>query len=198
MGKLVDGVWQKRPVGGGDSSGRFVRTTTTFRNWITSDGAPGPSGEGGFQAEAGRYHLYVSYACPWAHRTLIFRKLKGLENLISVSAVHPDMLDEGWTFETDFPGATGIFEQTTRLIVVISAAHERDRNEIHLQFGGQLYVRAIFVRQRRRRQAAALAIDSLVVRENTTDDDGRVDPRPFDIIDAEFDLTIVQEQDVTR
>jgi putative glutathione S-transferase len=107
VGKLVDGVWQTRPVGGGDSSGRFVRTTTTFRNWITSDGAPGPSGEGGFQAEAGRYHLYVSYACPWAHRTLIFRKLKGLENLISVSAVHPDMLDEGWTFETDFPGATG-------------------------------------------------------------------------------------------
>jgi putative glutathione S-transferase len=107
LGKLVEGTWQKRGVGGGDSSGRFVRSTTSFRNWITPDGAPGPSGEGGFPAEAGRYHLYVSYACPWAHRTLIFRKLKGLEDLISVSVVHPDMLDEGWTFETDFPGATG-------------------------------------------------------------------------------------------
>lgn len=107
MGKLVDGTWQKRSVGGGDSSGRFVRSTTSFRNWITPDGAPGPSGEGGFPAEAGRYHLYVSYACPWAHRTLIFRKLKGLEDMISVSVVHPDMLDEGWTFETDFAGATG-------------------------------------------------------------------------------------------
>ena len=107
MGKLVEGTWQKRGVGGGDSSGRFVRSTTSFRNWITPDGAPGPSGEGGFPAEAGRYHLYVSYACPWAHRTLIFRKLKGLEDLISVSVVHPDMLDDGWTFETDFPGATG-------------------------------------------------------------------------------------------
>ena len=107
LGKLVDGSWQKRSVGGGDSSGRFVRSTTSFRNWITPDGAPGPSGEGGFPAEAGRYHLYVSYACPWAHRTLIFRKLKGLEDLISVSVVHPDMLDDGLTFETDFPGATG-------------------------------------------------------------------------------------------
>ncbi|MEM7491163.1 MAG: glutathione S-transferase family protein, partial [Pseudomonadota bacterium] len=77
------------------------------RNWITADGAPGPSGEGGFAAEAGRYHLYVSLACPWAHRALIFRKLKGLEDLIGVSAVHPDMLSDGWTFETDDHGATG-------------------------------------------------------------------------------------------
>lgn len=107
LGKLVDGVWQKTAVGGADASGRFVRSETKFRNWITPDGAPGPTGEGGFAAEAGRYHLYVSYACPWAHRTLIFRKLKGLDDLISVSVVHPDMLDEGWTFDADFPGATG-------------------------------------------------------------------------------------------
>jgi putative glutathione S-transferase len=78
-----------------------------FRNWITADGAAGPTGDGGFKAEAGRYHLYVSYACPWAHRTLIFRALKGLTDLIDVSVVHPDMLDDGWTFADDYPGATG-------------------------------------------------------------------------------------------
>lgn len=107
MGRLNNGKWEQSSVGSGDSSGRFVRSTTTFRNWITPDGSAGPSGEGGFPAEAGRYHLYVSYACPWAHRTLIFRALKGLEDLITVSVVHPDMLDDGWTFDTDFPGATG-------------------------------------------------------------------------------------------
>lgn len=107
MGKLVDGKWQVKTVGGGDASGRFVRSTTSFRNWITPDGAPGPSGSGGFAAEAGRYHLYVSYACPWAHRTLILRRLKGLDDLISVAVVHPDMMEDGWSFRTDFPGATG-------------------------------------------------------------------------------------------
>ncbi|MFT5743471.1 MAG: putative glutathione S-transferase, partial [Paracoccaceae bacterium] len=78
-----------------------------FRNWITADGSAGESGEGGFEAQSGRYHLYVSYACPWAHRTLIFRALKGLEDHITVSAVHPYMLSGGWTFETDFDDATG-------------------------------------------------------------------------------------------
>ena len=84
-----------------------MRSTAKFRNWVTADGRPGPSGEGGFEAEAGRYHLYVSLACPWAHRTLIFRVLKGLEDLIDVSVVHPDMLGDGWTFSNDYPGATG-------------------------------------------------------------------------------------------
>ena len=107
MGELIDGTWYTDSVGAGDSDGNFVRKPVTFRNWITADGEPGPSGEGGFEAEAGRYHLYVSYACPWAHRTLIFRALKGLEDLITFSVVHPDMLADGWTFETDFPGATG-------------------------------------------------------------------------------------------
>lgn len=107
MGQLVDGVWHDVWYDTKKSGGAFVRSTAKFRNWITPDGAPGPSGKGGFAAEKGRYHLYVSYACPWAHRTLIFRALKGLEDFITVSVVHPDMLSEGWTCETDFPGATG-------------------------------------------------------------------------------------------
>ena len=107
MGQLVDGVWQDVWYDTKKTDGKFVRSTAKFRNWITPDGSAGPSGEGGFKAEAGRYHLYVSYACPWAHRTLIFRSLKDLEDLITVSVVHPDMLSEGWTFSDDYPGATG-------------------------------------------------------------------------------------------
>lgn len=107
MGFLKDGVWHDRWYDTKSTGGRFKRTTTAYRNWITADGAPGPSGKGGFKAESGRYHLYVSHACPWAHRTLIFRALKGLRDHISVSVVHPDMLKDGWTFRTDFPGATG-------------------------------------------------------------------------------------------
>jgi putative glutathione S-transferase len=84
-----------------------VRKDSQFRNWITPDGQPGISGEGGFTAEKDRYHLYVSYACPWAHRTLIFRKLKNLEEFISVSVVHPFMDNHGWDFKDDYPGATG-------------------------------------------------------------------------------------------
>ena len=107
MGQLIEGVWKDEWYDTKKTGGKFVRSNASFRNWITPDGAPGPSGEGGFPAEAGRYHLYVSYACPWAHRTLIFRKLKALEDLISVSVVHPDMLSDGWTFDTGFEGATG-------------------------------------------------------------------------------------------
>ena len=107
MGKLIDGKWSTQGYDTASTGGAFRRSEASFRNWITPDGAPGPSGIGGFPAEAGRYHLYVSYACPWAHRTLVFRAIKGLEDLITVSVVHPDMLDDGWTFRTDFPGATG-------------------------------------------------------------------------------------------
>ena len=106
MGLLIDGVWHDKWYDTSKTGGAFERTTTTFRNWITPDGAPGPSGKGGFKAEADRYHLYVSYACPWAHRTLILRALKGLESLIGVSAVHPDMGSDGWTFAADFSGTT--------------------------------------------------------------------------------------------
>ncbi|MGB5865532.1 MAG: glutathione S-transferase family protein [Sulfitobacter sp.] len=107
MGLLIDGQWHDTWYDTKDSGGAFKRQDAKFRNWITADGSPGPTGEGGFEAEAGRYHLYVSHACPWAHRTLVFRAIKELTGLIDVSAVHPDMLDQGWTFETGFEGATG-------------------------------------------------------------------------------------------
>lgn len=107
MGLLIDGRWTDQWYDTSATGGAFERSEASFRNWVTEDGAPGSSGEGGFKAESGRYHLYVSYACPWAHRALIFRALKGLENHISVSAVHPDMLENGWEFRTDFDGATG-------------------------------------------------------------------------------------------
>jgi putative glutathione S-transferase len=107
MGQLVDGKWQDTWYDTGATGGAFVRSTTTFRNWITPDGTAGSSGGAGFRAESGRYHLYVSNACPWAHRALIFRALKGLEPHVGVSVVHPDMLGEGWTFDTGFAGATG-------------------------------------------------------------------------------------------
>ncbi len=107
MGLLVDGEWQDKWYDTKSSDGKFERAAAKFRNWITEDGSAGPSGEAGFKAESGRYHLYVSLACPWAHRTLIFRELKGLAAHIDVSVVHPDMLGEGWTFETDKKGATG-------------------------------------------------------------------------------------------
>ena len=107
MGQLVDGQWHDVWYDTKKTGGAFKRSTAAFRNWITADGSAGPSGKAGFEAESGRYHMYVSYACPWAHRALVFRKLKGLENHISVSAVHPDMLSDGWTFETDDHGATG-------------------------------------------------------------------------------------------
>lgn len=107
MGQLVDGKWNDVWYDTKATGGAFERSTTAFRNWVTPDGSAGPSGKGGFAAQGGRYHLYVSYACPWAHRSLIFRSLKGLQAHIDVSVVHPDMLSDGWTFETDFPGATG-------------------------------------------------------------------------------------------
>ena len=101
MGLLVDGKWVDQWYDTKSSGGKFVRSAAQFRNWITADGSAGESGKAGFKAESGRYHLYVSMACPWAHRTLIFRALKGLTDHIEVSAVHPDMLDQGWTFEKD-------------------------------------------------------------------------------------------------
>jgi len=99
MGLLVDGVWRDQWYDTAAKGGRFVRPHTTFRSWVTRDGTAGPSGTAGFAAAPGRYHLYVSLACPWAHRTLIMRALKGLEDLVSISVVHWRMLEHGWTFE---------------------------------------------------------------------------------------------------
>jgi putative glutathione S-transferase len=98
LGLLIDGVWRDQGYDTTSTGGRFVRRDSPFRNWVTPDGAAGPTGRGGFAAEPGRYHLYVSLACPWAHRTLIFRALKGLETAIGVSIVNWLMAENGWTF----------------------------------------------------------------------------------------------------
>ena len=98
MGLLVRGEWRDEWYDTDSTGGEFVRQDAAFRNWVTRDGSAGPSGKAGFAAAPGRYHLYVSLACPWAHRTLIFRALKGLEDAISVSTVHPHMLEHGWEF----------------------------------------------------------------------------------------------------
>ena len=99
MSLLVDGKWQDKWDNADENDGRFIRKDSQFRSWITPDGSPGPTGEGGFKAEPNRYHLYVSYACPWANRTLIMRKLKGLEEMISVSVVNPYRDEQSWNFK---------------------------------------------------------------------------------------------------
>ena len=106
MGMLVNGQWQDVWYDTRSSGGRFVREDAHFRNWVSAEGSAGPEGEDGFKAEPGRYHLYVSLACPWAHRTLIVRALKGLQELIGVSVVSPIMLDQGWTYNRE-EGSTG-------------------------------------------------------------------------------------------
>jgi glutathionyl-hydroquinone reductase len=105
MGMLVEGKWEDVWYDTKKSKGHFKRSESQFRNWVTADGSAGPNGKGGFRAEAGRYHLYVSYACPWAHRTLIFRKLKKLEEAITVSVVDYHMGENGWEFR-DREGGT--------------------------------------------------------------------------------------------
>ncbi len=107
MGLLVEGIWQDQWYDTKSTGGAFERSAAKFRNWVTTDGSAGPSGTSGFKAESGRYHLYVSFACPWAHRTLIFRALKDLTDHIDISVVHPDMMSDGWELKADYPGATG-------------------------------------------------------------------------------------------
>jgi glutathionyl-hydroquinone reductase len=140
MGLLVNGVWTDERNDTDSTAGRFVRATTRFRNWVTVDGDAGPSGDGGFAAARGRYHLYVSLACPWAHRTLIFRKLKRLENAISVSVVEPLMGSEGWVF-----GASGATTDT--------ANGKAKLSEIYLladpHFSGRVSVPVLWDKKRR-------------------------------------------------
>ena len=107
MGQLINGIWISDDKKITASDGSFQRVDMEFRNWITTDGRAGPTGTGGFAAESGRYHLYAADACPWAHRTRLFREIKGLTDHITLDIVHPDMMDDGWTFASDFPGATG-------------------------------------------------------------------------------------------
>ena len=122
MGLLIEGTWHDQWYDTSKSSGAFVRSESQFRHWVTPDGAAGPSGTGGFKAESGRYHLYVSLACPWAHRTLIFRKLKKLEQHISVSIVDPHMLVDGWSFTGNLNSDLDELNQCTYLHQVYTQA----------------------------------------------------------------------------
>ena len=125
MGYLLDGHWHEEAPSN-DASGRFVREASRFHHCVTPDGAAGPTGEGGFPAEAGRYHLYVSLACPWAHRTLIFRKLKKLEDVIGVSVVDAIMGPEGWVFSHapgTIPDAAEGKERLSEIYLLASASY---------------------------------------------------------------------------
>ena len=122
MGLLVDGVWKDQWYDTKSTGGKFKRSESAFRHWITADGSAGPSGEAGFKAEAGRYHLYVAHACPWAHRALIFRKLKGLERMISLSVVNPLMLENGWSFEPGYKVTPDPIHQAEYMHQVYTAA----------------------------------------------------------------------------
>ena len=119
MGQLIDGVWVKGSVSTNDQKGSFKRASSVFRNKISSNHST-------YLPETNRYHLYVSYACPWAHRTLIFRKLKNLESHISVDYVHPDMLEMGWSFEKNFPGTSGDSLHNKRYVHEIYQLSDKD------------------------------------------------------------------------
>ena len=119
MGQLIDGVWVKGSVSSNDQKGSFKRASSVFRNKISSNHST-------YLPETNRYHLYVSYACPWAHRTLIFRQLKNLESHISVDYVHPDMLDMGWSFEKNFPGTSGDSLHNKRYVHEIYQLSDKD------------------------------------------------------------------------
>ncbi len=140
MGLLVDGKWRDTWYDTDKSDGRFERSQSRFRNWVTRDGEPGPDGEGGFKAQPGRYHLYVSLACPWAHRTLIFRLLKGLESMIDVSVVNWLMGEEGWTFEPGPGVVPDSINDARRLYQVYLAADP--------QYSGRVTVPVLWDRER--------------------------------------------------
>jgi len=141
VGFLIDGVWRAEDRRAASPDGRFQRRESPFRNWVTPDGSPGPSGEGGFAAEPHRYHLYVSLACPWAHRTLIFRALKRLEEMIGVSVTHWRMAENGWTFEE----GPGVVPDTVNGASFLHEIYTRaDR-----AFSGRVTVPVLWDKQRR-------------------------------------------------
>jgi putative glutathione S-transferase len=141
MGLLVEGRWTEQGDDTAATGGRFVRSVTRFHNWVTTDGSAGPSGEGGFKAEPGRYHLYVSLACPWAHRTLIFRTLKKLQDVISLSVVEPVQRREGWEFGSDSDATSDTANGTRRLADVYLLTDRR--------FTGRVSVPVLWDKQRR-------------------------------------------------
>ncbi|MCP4318757.1 MAG: glutathione S-transferase family protein [Hyphomicrobiales bacterium] len=141
MGMLVDGVWQDVGYDTKENRGRFKRAEAQFRNWVTPDGSAGPSGKDGFEAESGRYHLYISYACPWAHRTLIFRKLKGLEQHISLSIVHYLMGSSGWEFHDRDGGTADTLQGFDHMWQIYTAA---DR-----AYGGRVTVPVLWDKKRK-------------------------------------------------
>ncbi len=122
MGLLIEGTWHDKWYDTKSSAGKFIREDAQFRNWITEDGDPGPTGTGGFKAERDRYHLYLSLACPWAHRTLIFRTLKGLGDIIGITVVHPHMLENGWQLEATEDSADDFVDGFRYLHQVYTAA----------------------------------------------------------------------------
>jgi putative glutathione S-transferase len=140
LGALVDGVWQD-DLPHNIVGGRFVRRESQFRNWVTADGAPGPSGEGGFRAAPGRYHLYVSLSCPWAHRTFILRKLKGLEGLVSASTAGWDNRAEGWSF---VPGP-GVIPDTVNGVRLLHEVYTKAKSA----YTGRVTVPVLWDRERR-------------------------------------------------
>jgi putative glutathione S-transferase len=138
---LIDGVWRDQWYDTAESGGRFLRPRSPFRHWVTPDGSAGPSGDAGFRAEPGRYHLYVSLACPWAHRTLIMRALKGLESLVSLSVVHWRMREHGWTFDAG-PGVIPDPELGARYLYQVYQAADS-------HFTGRVTTPVLWDRQRR-------------------------------------------------
>jgi putative glutathione S-transferase len=125
MGLLINGTWHDQWYDTTSSKGNFQREAAKIRHWITKDGSSGPTGDSGFKAESNRYHLYVSLACPWAHRTLIFRVLKQLQEHITISVVSPDMLEQGWTFDTG-TGSTGDSLNGFDYLHQVYTAHQAD------------------------------------------------------------------------
>jgi putative glutathione S-transferase len=140
MGVMIDGAWHAQEPESGGKNGAFERPETSLRNWITADGSAGPTGTDGFTAEPGRYHLYICHACPWAHRAMIFRALKGLEDVISVSVVHWIMADHGWTFE---PGEGVIPDPVANADYLYEVYRRADAN-----FSGRITVPVLWDLQR--------------------------------------------------
>ena len=141
MGLLVDGVWQDEQHSARTSDGRFVRPTTRFRNWVTEDGSPGPTGEGGFAAARGRYHLYVALPCPWAHRTVIMRMLKGLDDVVSMSVLEPLYGPHGWRFGTSLGTVPDSVNGASELAEIYLRADPR--------YTGRVSVPALWDKERR-------------------------------------------------